>query len=618
MRSLMLCVILGAGQALYAQPSNDNSCSTPTIPIAYSATLACTPSTGGTSYTGATPSDYGTPLCYPALPINDVYYSVAPTTSGRMVIRFITPAGTDGVLAVYGALCFAGTPMIACNDDTLGSKDPVVSFDASAGRIYAIRFWIKGATAGTITGICAVMDAPPINPLQKVGIGTANPQANLDVNGTLWVRGGNPGAGKIMTSDAAGRAQWAEPNSILAPPVTLNYNNASNGTIFARNSAGGGVISALMGTNPAVGIPTAALSGYSSIGPAVSGASDDDHAADFRNNSGTEATLQLWNLHNSSDPMAARIFGSVTIEKSSGAVGGGVDNGNLAVYGNLGIGVYPQAGAAVTIQSSQHGKIALQGNPGGSHYGIGVSSNTLMIHAQTSSNDIAFGIGRTASFGELMRLKGDGRVGIGTAAIDASRTLQVVSNSQSLLSLASRGAFGSGAIEFISDFGLGSKWRPGFVQSEDNGNFTGRLAFYTNGAGFASAFNLVKGFQIQNGMAFTQTGVLSSFSDERLKTNIEPYSDGLNVVQQLQPIRFEYNELSPFPGAAKQVGISAQQLEKVAPYMVDKTSQNGMDDMRSVNNQAYIFMLINAVKEQQVQIEAMKKEIETLKKNNRK
>jgi hypothetical protein len=39
-----------------------------------------------------------------------------------------------------------------------------------------------------------------------------------------------------------------------------------------------------------------------------------------------------------------------------------------------------------------------------------------------------------------------------------------------------------------------------------------------------------------------------------------------------------------------------------------------MDDMRSVNNQAYIFMLINAVKEQQVQIDTLKKEIETLKK----
>ena len=614
MRTLLLCVILGAGRALNAQPSNDNSCSTPNIPITYSASLACTPSTGGGSYTGATPSDYGTPPCYPASPINDVYYSVAPTTSGRMVIRFKTPVGTDGVLAVYGALCYPGTPVLACNDDTLGSKDPEVSFEASAGTFYAIRFWIKGATAGTITGICAVMDAPSINPLQKVGIGIANPQANLDVNGTLWVRGGNPGAGKVMTSDAAGRAQWAQPNSILAPPIILNYNNEFNATFFARNEAGGGAFSGLMGTNPATGIPRAALSGYSSIGPAVSGATDDYAAADFRNSSGTEATLQLWNLHNSSDPKAARIFGSVTIEKSLEAAGGGVNNGNLAVFGNLGIGVYPQAGAAVNIQSSQPGKIALEGNPGGVHYGIGVSSNTLMLHVPASGNDIAFGIGSTASFSEVMRLKGDGRVGIGTAAIDANRTLQVVSNGQSVLSLASRGAFGSGALEFVSDFGLPGKWRPGFVQSEDNGNYTGRLAFYTNGVGFANAYNFVKGFQIQNGLAFTSTGALFSFSDERLKTHIEPYTDGLNVVQQLQPIRFEYNELSPFPGAAKQVGISAQQLEKVAPYMVDKTTQNGMDDMRSVNNQAYIFMLINAVKEQQVQIDTLKKEIEKLKK----
>lgn len=42
----------------------------------------------------------------------------------------------------------------------------------------------------------------------QIGIGTANPTATLDVNGTLRVRGGSPGAGKVLTSDASGNASW--------------------------------------------------------------------------------------------------------------------------------------------------------------------------------------------------------------------------------------------------------------------------------------------------------------------------------------------------------------------------------------------------------------------------
>ncbi|MES2645817.1 MAG: hypothetical protein V4717_02990 [Bacteroidota bacterium] len=39
---------------------------------------------------------------------------------------------------------------------------------------------------------------------QNTGIGTYYPTATLDVNGTIRIRGGNPGAGKIPVSDANG------------------------------------------------------------------------------------------------------------------------------------------------------------------------------------------------------------------------------------------------------------------------------------------------------------------------------------------------------------------------------------------------------------------------------
>lgn len=52
----------------------------------------------------------------------------------------------------------------------------------------------------------------------NVGIGTETPFAKLDVDGQVRIRGGNPGEGKVLTSDAAGRASW-EP----VPAPTVNH-----------------------------------------------------------------------------------------------------------------------------------------------------------------------------------------------------------------------------------------------------------------------------------------------------------------------------------------------------------------------------------------------------------
>ena len=47
----------------------------------------------------------------------------------------------------------------------------------------------------------------------RVGIGTTNPSAKLDVVGQVKIRGGLPGSGKVLTSDASGLATWQSPGS---------------------------------------------------------------------------------------------------------------------------------------------------------------------------------------------------------------------------------------------------------------------------------------------------------------------------------------------------------------------------------------------------------------------
>ena len=82
------------------------------------------------------------------------------------------------------------------------------------------------------------------------------------------------------------------------------------------------------------------------------------------------------------------------------------------------------------------------------------------------------------------------------------------------------------------------------------------------------------------------------------------------MISKINPVQFYYNADAPFNTDQQQVGIIAQELEKIAPYMIEKNKQNGYEDLLTVNNQAYTFLLINAVKEQQGQIEKQQGQIE--------
>ena len=62
----------------------------------------------------------------------------------------------------------------------------------------------------------------------NAGIGTDIPGAKLDVNGQIKITGGSPGAGKVLTSDAAGLASWVN------APAT--YPSGSSGNIQFNNS----------------------------------------------------------------------------------------------------------------------------------------------------------------------------------------------------------------------------------------------------------------------------------------------------------------------------------------------------------------------------------------------
>ena len=50
-----------------------------------------------------------------------------------------------------------------------------------------------------------------LNPSGNVGVGTTTPTQKLDVDGQVRIRGGNPSAGRVLTSDVNGVASWQNP-----------------------------------------------------------------------------------------------------------------------------------------------------------------------------------------------------------------------------------------------------------------------------------------------------------------------------------------------------------------------------------------------------------------------
>lgn len=84
---------------------------------------------------------------------------------------------------------------------------------------------------------------------------------------------------------------------------------------------------------------------------------------------------------------------------------------------NTGIGmINPRFPLSFANNSGDKISLYDDGNPSLLHFGIGVFSNQLLqVHSATSFDDIAFGYGNSASFTERMRIKGNGKVGIGTS-----------------------------------------------------------------------------------------------------------------------------------------------------------------------------------------------------------
>ena len=102
-----------------------------------------------------------------------------------------------------------------------------------------------------------------------------------------------------------------------------------------------------------------------------------------------------------------------------------------------------------------------------------------------------------------------------------------------------------------------------------------------------------------------------SSSDKRFKENLTPIKGSLNKLTSISGYEFDWipNDKHHAYGDRHDVGVIAQEVEKVLPEVV-KTRDSGF---KAVKYEKMIPLLIEGIKEQQEQIDELKKEIEELK-----
>jgi len=88
----------------------------------------------------------------------------------------------------------------------------------------------------------------------SVGIGTNSPTAKLEVAGQVKITGGNPGASKVLTSDAAGLASWQSP--VVPRHGTGQCYSESNNYCTAATVTGSDCIFGITGFDSAGGCET--------------------------------------------------------------------------------------------------------------------------------------------------------------------------------------------------------------------------------------------------------------------------------------------------------------------------------------------------------------------------
>lgn len=269
---------------------------------------------------------------------------------------------------------------------------------------------------------------------------------------------------------------------------------------------------------------------------------------------------------------------------------------HLATTANNGAAVMTLSGSKVGIGTTTPGfplsfsntlgdKIALFGQEGSS-YGFGIQSSLLQIHTDTVNNDIAFGYGSSASMTETMRIKGNGRVGIGISSpqytLDVAGTARV------------QGKLGVGTTDTTQ--GAITTTSSGFTSTgtAGNGNTSyARMSYRSDRGGIAfDVFNTGQSPNVWRGFSYDGNNDIDWYSDRKLKKDIVDAEPMLDRLMQVQFRRYRWKDSSD-SSMKPEFGVIAQEVEPLFPDLV----ATGTDGLKTVGYTSFATITAKALQE---------------------
>lgn len=379
---------------------------------------------------------------------------------------------------------------------------------------------------------------------------------------------------------------------------TLNVASGSNSNALGRSTKASGQFSTTFGFETIASGITATSMGYKTIAS---------------NNDATSMGYQTEASGGASTSMGAGTLAKAYGSTSMGVYNDNVDapnggspqpadrlfqigNGTAAARsnaltvlrnGNIGIGeTNPQF--PLTFSGSLGDKISFR-ETGGGFFGFGVDLDRLQVHSATPTTDVSFGYGSNASFTERVRVINSGEFGM-----SVSGRLVLSTGTQS----AGMWLTNTANNAFPAFVGMRSDNLVGFYGNGSPNSGWGMLMNTSNGRVGIGTDNPSQALHVIGNIL--ASGTITQNSDARLKKDITPLSNTLQSIQQINGYTYHWKDTSK---PEEQIGLLAQELQKVYPQLVKENDKG----ILAVNYSGMVPVLLTAIKEQQQQIDELKK-----------